>query len=60
MHLYVRFTRTYGSICVKYSIHLGHNPVNQNAVLEFRMILNSHDVNRTWALCLCKFSAVIL
>ena len=41
-------------------IHLGHKSVNQNAVLEFRMILNSHDVNRTWALCLCEFGIGIL
>ena len=42
------------------SIHLWHKSVNQNAVLEFTMILSSPDVNRTWALCLFKFGIGIL
>ena len=41
-------------------IHLYHKSVNQNAVLEFTMILSSPDVNRTWALCLFKFGIGIL
>ena len=43
------------------SIHLRHKSVNQNAELEFRMILNSqNDVNRTWALCLCMVAAPVV